>query len=209
MCLPQSRHGGSMRYVFAASSRPARPCRRALPRRGAQGLELGLHLQALQTTNCEKLTRRLDDLAARPEEAGQTRRGYGATSKSTTVTNYCGITPDLVDFISDTTPIKQGKLSPGAHIPVRPVREVQSQPARLRAVVRLEPRRRDLARKSRPSWLRAAGVIFVRAQRARDLSAHRMILGVTPRRSTSRIKPRSTPRFSACWPAATTCSAPR
>jgi methylation protein EvaC len=36
------------------------------------------------------------------------------------VTNYCGITPDLVQFISDTTPIKQGKFSPGAHIPVRP-----------------------------------------------------------------------------------------
>ena len=45
--------------------------------------------------------------------------GYGATSKSTTVTAYCGITPDLVEFISDTTPIKQGKFSPGAHIPVR------------------------------------------------------------------------------------------
>ncbi|MFZ2950681.1 MAG: methyltransferase C-terminal domain-containing protein, partial [Desulfuromonadaceae bacterium] len=45
--------------------------------------------------------------------------GYGATSKSTTITNYCGITPDLVEFISDTTPIKQGKFSPGAHIPVR------------------------------------------------------------------------------------------
>ena len=46
--------------------------------------------------------------------------GYGATSKSTTVTNYCGITPNHVEFISDTTLIKQGKLSPGAHIPVRP-----------------------------------------------------------------------------------------
>lgn len=45
--------------------------------------------------------------------------GYAATSKSTTVTNYCGITPDLVEFISDTTPIKQGKYSPGAHIPVK------------------------------------------------------------------------------------------
>src|SRR5688572_26087648 len=49
--------------------------------------------------------------------------GYGATSKSTTVTNYCGITPDLVEFISDTTPIKQGKFSPGTHIPVRPYSE--------------------------------------------------------------------------------------
>ena len=46
--------------------------------------------------------------------------GYGATSKSATVTNYCGITPEHVAFIADTTPIKQGKLSPGAHIPVRP-----------------------------------------------------------------------------------------
>lgn len=46
--------------------------------------------------------------------------GYAATSKSTTVTNYCGITPELVEFISDTTPIKQGKYSPGAHIPVLP-----------------------------------------------------------------------------------------
>ena len=49
--------------------------------------------------------------------------GYGATSKSATVINYCNITPDLVEFISDTTPIKQGKFSPGAHIPVRPYEE--------------------------------------------------------------------------------------
>jgi methylation protein EvaC len=56
-------------------------------------------------------------------ERGKRVVGYGATSKSTTVTNYCGITPQHVEFISDTTPIKQGKLSPGAHIPVRPYSE--------------------------------------------------------------------------------------
>jgi methylation protein EvaC len=33
------------------------------------------------------------------------------------------MTPSHVEFISDTTPIKQGKLSPGAHIPVRPYRD--------------------------------------------------------------------------------------
>tara|TARA_R110001592_G_scaffold83283_2_gene246602 strand:+ start:1592 stop:2767 length:1176 start_codon:yes stop_codon:yes gene_type:complete len=43
---------------------------------------------------------------------------YGATSKSTTVFNYCGIGPDLIECITDTTPEKQGKLSPGMHIPV-------------------------------------------------------------------------------------------
>ena len=45
---------------------------------------------------------------------------YGATSKSTTVFNYCGIGPDLIDYIVDTTEAKQGKLSPGMHIPVVP-----------------------------------------------------------------------------------------
>jgi methylation protein EvaC len=53
--------------------------------------------------------------------------GYAATSKSTTVINYCGITPDLIEYISDTTPIKQGKFSPGAHIPVRPYDEFVAQ----------------------------------------------------------------------------------
>ena len=42
----------------------------------------------------------------------------GATSKSTTVFNYCGIDTNLIDVISDTTPSKQGLYSPGAHIPV-------------------------------------------------------------------------------------------
>jgi len=41
---------------------------------------------------------------------------YGATSKSTTVFNYCGIDNSLIDYITDTTEDKQGKYSPGTHI---------------------------------------------------------------------------------------------
>ena len=51
--------------------------------------------------------------------AGKRVVGYGATAKSATVTNLCGIGPDLVEFVCDTTPAKQGRLTPGAHIPVR------------------------------------------------------------------------------------------
>ena len=43
---------------------------------------------------------------------------YGATSKSTTIFNYCNINNSLIDCIIDTTPDKQGKYSPGVHIPV-------------------------------------------------------------------------------------------
>ena len=43
---------------------------------------------------------------------------YGATSKSTTIFNYCGINQDLICQIVDTTPSKIGKYSPGMHIPI-------------------------------------------------------------------------------------------
>lgn len=44
--------------------------------------------------------------------------GFAATSKATTVFNYCGIGPELIPFVTDTTPEKQGKYYPGVHIPV-------------------------------------------------------------------------------------------
>ena len=44
--------------------------------------------------------------------------GYGATSKSTTILNYCKINKNMIDCIYDTTKNKIGKLTPGTHIPV-------------------------------------------------------------------------------------------
>ena len=38
--------------------------------------------------------------------------GYGATSKSTTILNYCKIGPDMIDLIFDTTKDKINKFSP-------------------------------------------------------------------------------------------------
>ena len=43
---------------------------------------------------------------------------YGATSKSTTIFNYCDIGTELIKYITDTTPEKQNKYSPGTHIPI-------------------------------------------------------------------------------------------
>ena len=42
----------------------------------------------------------------------------GATAKSTTVFNYCGIGTDLIELITDTTKDKQGMCAPGSHVPV-------------------------------------------------------------------------------------------
>jgi hypothetical protein len=63
------------------------------------------------------------------KNAGRRVVGYGATSKSTTSLNYCNIGPDLIEFISDTTPIKLGKYSPGMHIPVKSHAEFAENPA--------------------------------------------------------------------------------
>ena len=46
-----------------------------------------------------------------------TSDGFNA-AKSTTVFNYCGIGKELIDVITDTTLDKQGKFSPGVHIPI-------------------------------------------------------------------------------------------
>lgn len=119
--IPQITHGGSMRYVLAPTgSRAVSTNVHALiAKEHAQGLDqydTYLNFKASCEVSRERLMATLDDLRAK----GKRVVGYGATSKSTTVINYCGITSDHVEFISDTTPIKQGKWSPGAHIPVQP-----------------------------------------------------------------------------------------
>jgi methylation protein EvaC len=121
---PQKTHGGSMRYTLAPmDSRPATSAvGECLAREREQGLGRSETYVRFKQ-NCETSRARLMEMLNSLRREGRRVVGYGATSKSTTVTNYCGITPEHVEFISDTTPIKQGKLSPGAHIPVRPYDE--------------------------------------------------------------------------------------
>ncbi|ATZ61221.2 MAG: class I SAM-dependent methyltransferase [Methanosarcinales archaeon Met12] len=54
--------------------------------------------------------------------------GYGATAKGNTLLNYCKIGTDILDYISDTTPFKQGCYTPGMHIPVFPEEEFHEDP---------------------------------------------------------------------------------
>ena len=122
--IPQNVHGGSMRYVIAHHG--AKPVSESVIKQRYFERKIKLHLPETYDNfkkNIEKSKNNLMDLLTRIKDNGHRIVGYGATSKSTTVTNFCGITPDLVEFVSDTTPIKQGKYSPGTHIPVRSYRE--------------------------------------------------------------------------------------
>ena len=119
--MPQVTHGGSMRYVLAPmGSHPiSANVGSQLAGERAQGLDRPATYEQFRL-NCEASRKALMETLEALRRQGKRVVGYGATSKSTTVTNYCGIGPRHIEFISDTTPIKQGKLSPGAHIPVRP-----------------------------------------------------------------------------------------
>ena len=83
--------------------------------------ELGLKKYSTYVKFAKKVKQSKSDLVNLLDtlkKQGKKIVSYGATSKSTTVFNYCGITTDQIDYIVDTTPHKQGKLSPGTHIPV-------------------------------------------------------------------------------------------
>ena len=73
----------------------------------------------------EKSKNDLVELLVKLKNDGKRIMSIGATAKSTTVFNYCGIgaapwQTDLIELITDTTKDKQGKYSPGSHIPVVP-----------------------------------------------------------------------------------------
>ncbi len=56
------------------------------------------------------------------ELKGKGRRlaAYGAAAKGSTLLNYCGIGRDVLDFVVDRSPVKQGRYMPGVHLPIYP-----------------------------------------------------------------------------------------
>ncbi|APU15520.1 C-methyltransferase C-terminal domain/Methyltransferase domain [Actinoalloteichus sp. GBA129-24] len=118
---PTPLHGGEIRYTLARVG--ARAVQPSVPR--MIGEELTRKLTDPATferfgRTVERIREDLVTLLTRLRAAGKRVVGYGAPGKCATVTNYCDIRPDLVPFVCDSTPAKQGRLVPGSHLPVRP-----------------------------------------------------------------------------------------
>ena len=71
------------------------------------------------TKNVNKIKLDLIKLLEKLKKAGKKVVAYGATSKSTTILTYSKIDKELIEYISDPTPFKQNKFSPGVHIPIK------------------------------------------------------------------------------------------
>lgn len=119
--LPQETHGGSMRYVLCKKGirSISENVINTIKVEKELGLDKSLTYERFKN-NCEQSRDKIISKLKKFKKEGKKIVGYGATSKSTTILNYCNIGPDLIDFISDTTPIKQNKYTPGMHIPVKP-----------------------------------------------------------------------------------------
>ena len=117
---PLKTHGGSMRYYLCHKGeyQPRITVSQQLEKEKKSGLD---RLSGFKNfiENCLEnkvcLVQTLQELKL----AGKRVVGYAATSKSTTILNYCKIAPNLIEYICDTTPIKQNKYSPGMHIPIK------------------------------------------------------------------------------------------
>ena len=110
-------HGGELRmYVGHKKTYPIKP---VVTKWLAKEKNLEGQLETLKK-NTEQSRKELVALLNKIKSEGKKICGFAATSKATTIFNYCGIGPELIPFVTDTTPEKQGKYYPGVHIPVVP-----------------------------------------------------------------------------------------
>ncbi len=117
---PQETHGGSMRYVIARKGEYSISdnFKRLMQKELDQGLDK-IETYFNFKNNCESSKKRLIKILNSYADQGKKVSGYAATSKSTTILNYCKIGKELIDCIYDTTPLKINKFSPGMHIPIK------------------------------------------------------------------------------------------
>ena len=117
--IKQETHGGSMRYVISRKNkRPInKNVKKILDEEKLNNLD-NLDSCLKFKKNCENSKIKLNNLLKKYISEGKRIVGYGATSKSTTILNYCGINSEIIEYICDTTKEKIGKYSPGMHIPI-------------------------------------------------------------------------------------------
>ena len=117
--FPQETHGGSMRYIVGRKNE------HTISSNVINGLsdEKKNNLDTLESCldfkkKCEISKKNLLNKLLVLKKNNKKICGYAATSKSTTILNYCNINSEIIDFICDSTKEKIGKFSPGTHIPI-------------------------------------------------------------------------------------------
>ncbi len=115
-------HGGSLR-VYGVHNDDARRETPALKQVLDEEEQAGLRALAGYRDFQARADRVKDELLAfliEQKRAGRIVAAYGAAAKGNTLLNYAGVKPDLLPYVCDAAPSKQGKYLPGSHIPIVP-----------------------------------------------------------------------------------------
>jgi len=113
-------HGGSLR-VFACHSADSRPDSTSVSAMLSREVEAGVLSLRTYTDfqqRADTLKNEFLSFLIEQKKAGRTVAAYGAAAKGNTLLNYAGVKPDLLPFVCDAAPAKQGKYLPGSHIAV-------------------------------------------------------------------------------------------
>ena len=117
--FPQTTHGGSMRYITGRKNihKISDNVNTLLEKEKLKNLDNISSCKKFKN-NCELSKIKTRKSLLKFKDNNYKIAGYAATSKSTTILNYCNINSKIIDYICDTTPEKIGKFSPGTHIPI-------------------------------------------------------------------------------------------
>jgi methylation protein EvaC len=111
-------HGGSLRLTIARKEDAPPPSENvsALLRQEEESLTIG-KLEEFRI-NVDTQIKAFADLLASYKVENLLVAGYGAPARVSTICNYGNIERSLIDFIVDDSPLKQGRFTPGTHIPI-------------------------------------------------------------------------------------------
>jgi SAM-dependent methyltransferase len=114
-------HGGSLR-VFAQRADAAMHQRSArvadlLAREQRAGMTEPAYYAGFQAA-ADRVKNDFQAFLIDAKVRGKTVAAYGAAAKGNTLMNYAGVRPDLLAFVVDRNPAKQGRYMPGSRIPI-------------------------------------------------------------------------------------------
>jgi hypothetical protein len=111
-------HGGSVRIQAAQTGMRDRSVARMLEAESAWGVRDRRRFESFANA-VESLRHDVHSFVSEFVHLGARVAAYGAAAKGVVLANVCNLDHELIDFVVDRNPHKQGKLLPGVGIPVR------------------------------------------------------------------------------------------
>jgi len=121
-------HGGSIRIFGRHTENKTLPIHQRVDDLLRREVDAGLERLATYFAFEEQVKetkRAILEFLIKAKREGKSIVGYGAPGKGNTLLNYCGIREDFITYTVDRSPYKQGKYTPGTHIPIHHPDKIQ------------------------------------------------------------------------------------